>query len=160
MRGIKTSWNLANNSGSHRSSHRARHIPTPTSQGSSGTKLDSTAWVDHVPGWLDGADALFEDLLRSTPWQATTQELYGKVMVTPRLVARWATPDDIRALPPVIERMRQLLVARYRRPFDLVAANLYRDGRDLVAWHGDHIPARIVDPVVATVSLGTPAALR
>jgi alkylated DNA repair dioxygenase AlkB len=119
-------------------------------------QLDETAWVDHVPGWLDGADTLFEDLMRSTPWEATTQELYGKIMVTPRLVARWTSAEDIQALPPVIERMRELLVARYKRPFDSVGANLYRDGRDSVAWHGDHIPVRIVDPVVATVSLGHP----
>jgi alkylated DNA repair dioxygenase AlkB len=52
--------------------------------------------------------------------------------------------------------MRKLLVTRYERPFDSVGANLYCDGRDSVAWHGDHIPTRIVDPVVATVSLGHP----
>jgi alkylated DNA repair dioxygenase AlkB len=119
-------------------------------------QLDETAWVDHVTGWLQGADTLFEDLMHSTPWEATTQELYGKVMVTPRLVARWTSPEQIRALPPAIERIRELLVTRYRRPFDSVGANLYRDGRDSVAWHGDHIPMRIVDPVVATVSLGAP----
>jgi hypothetical protein len=111
--------------------------PDPDFSGLVRHQLDPTAWVDHVPGWLEGADALFEDLLHSTPWEATTQE-------------------DISALPPVIERMRQLLVARYGRPFDSVGANLYRDGRDSVAWHGDHIPVRIVDPVVATVSLGHP----
>ena len=94
--------------------------------------------------------------MHSTPWEATTQELYGKLMVTPRLVARWSSPEDIETLPPVIERMRQLLVTRYRRPFDSVGANLYRDGRDSVAWHGDHIPLRIINPVVATVSLGSP----
>jgi alkylated DNA repair dioxygenase AlkB len=119
-------------------------------------QLDPTAWVDHVPGWLHGADALFQELFDSTPWESTTQELYGKVMVTPRLVARWTSPDDIQALPPVIEHIRELLVKRYLRPFDSVSANLYRDGRDSVAWHGDHIPIRIVDPVVATVSLGHP----
>ena len=119
-------------------------------------QLDPAAWVDHVPGWLQGADALFEDLMQSTPWESTTQELYGKIMVTPRLVARLLSPEQTTVLPPVIERMRELLVMRYRRPFDSVSANLYRDGRDSVAWHGDHIPMRIVDPAVATVSLGYP----
>ncbi len=119
-------------------------------------QLDETAWVDHVAGWLQGADPLFEELMRSTQWESTTQELYGKVVITPRLVARWSLPADSQALPPVIEQMRELLVERYKRPFDSVGANLYRDGRDSVAWHGDHIPIRIVDPVVATVSLGNP----
>jgi alkylated DNA repair dioxygenase AlkB len=130
--------------------------PDPDFSGLVRHQLDDTAWVDHVAGWLEGADSLFESLLQSTPWESTTQELYGKIMVTPRLVARWTSPEEIEALPPVIERMRQLLVMRYQRPFDSVGANLYRDGRDSVAWHGDHIPIRIVDPVVATVSLGHP----
>lgn len=130
--------------------------PDPDFSGLVHRQLDETAWVDHVPGWLQGADPLFEELMRSTPWESTTQELYGKVVVTPRLVARWSLPADIQSLPAVIEQMRELLVGRYKRPFDSVGANLYRDGRDSVAWHGDHIPVRIVDPVVATVSLGNP----
>lgn len=130
--------------------------PDPDFTGLVRQQLDATAWVDHIPGWLQGADALFEDLLHATPWQSTTQELYGKIMVTPRLVARWTSPEEIQALPPVIEQIRELLVTRYKRPFDSIGANLYRDGRDSVAWHGDHIPIRIVDPVVATVSLGYP----
>jgi alkylated DNA repair dioxygenase AlkB len=130
--------------------------PDPDFLGLIRHQLDPTAWVDHVAGWLEGADTIFEELMRSAPWEATTQELYGKVLVTPRLVARWPAPADLATLPPVIERMRELLVVRYERLFDSVSANLYRDGRDSVAWHGDHIPMRIVNPVVATVSLGHP----
>ena len=130
--------------------------PDPDFSGLTRQQLDDTAWVDHVRGWLHGADTLFEQLMSSAQWEATTQELYGKLVVTPRLVARWPTPADRATLPPVIERMRELLAQRYARPFDSVSANLYRDGRDSVAWHGDHIPLRIIDPVVATVSLGHP----
>jgi alkylated DNA repair dioxygenase AlkB len=32
--------------------------------------------------------------------------------------------------------------------------NLYRDGRDSVAWHGDRIAREITEPIVALVSLG------
>ncbi|MCA1711908.1 MAG: alpha-ketoglutarate-dependent dioxygenase AlkB, partial [Actinobacteria bacterium] len=32
--------------------------------------------------------------------------------------------------------------------------NLYRDGRDSVAWHGDRIRTHITEPVVPLVSLG------
>jgi alkylated DNA repair dioxygenase AlkB len=128
--------------------------PDPDFSGLTRHELDATAWVDHVAGWLQGPDSLFEVLLHSAPWESTTQELYGKVVVTPRLVARWPAPSDLSRLPSVIARMRDLLVARYERPFDSVSANLYRDGRDSVAWHGDHIPRSIVDPVVATISLG------
>ena len=116
--------------------------------------LDRTAWLDHAPGWLHGADTLFQELLGDAPWEESTQELYGRVVVTPRLVARWRFPDDASRLPPILEELRRLLQARYARAFDSVGANLYRDGRDSVAWHGDRIPRSIVNPIVATVSLG------
>jgi alkylated DNA repair dioxygenase AlkB len=128
--------------------------PDPEFSGLVRHQLDSSAWVDHVVGWLRGPDALFDELLASTPWESTEQELYGKVVVTPRLVARWPAPADFSRLPPVLGQMRDLLINRYQRQFDSVGANLYRDGRDSVAWHGDRIPGHIVDPIVATVSLG------
>jgi alkylated DNA repair dioxygenase AlkB len=34
--------------------------------------------------------------------------------------------------------------------------NLYRDGRDSVAWHGDRIAREIAEPLVAIVSVGEP----
>ena len=38
--------------------------------------------------------------------------------------------------------------------FDSVGINLYRDGRDGVAWHGDNNRKTLHDPLAATVSLG------
>ena len=56
--------------------------------------------------------------------------------------------------------MRQLLrlalSRRYGTTFDSIGFNYYRDGRDGVAWHGDHIRRDIAEPVVALVSLGEP----
>jgi alkylated DNA repair dioxygenase AlkB len=119
-------------------------------------QLDATAWVDHVPGWLEHADEMFAWLLEAAPWQETEQELYGRTIATPRLVARWPyLPGEV-DLPPVLEDIRAALVEQYRRPFDSVSANLYRDGRDSVAWHGDRIARTVVDPLVAIVSLGHP----
>ena len=118
-------------------------------------RLDATAWVDHCPGWLDGADDVFAWLLEEAPWKAIDVEMYGRILPQPRLVARW--PYDLAAgvaLPSVLEDIRAALTQRYRRAFDSVAANLYRNGRDSVAWHGDRIPKEIRDPLVATISLG------
>jgi alkylated DNA repair dioxygenase AlkB len=119
-------------------------------------QLDATAWVDHVPGWLEHADEMFAWLLEAAPWQETEQELYGRTIATPRLVARWPyLPGEV-DLPPVLEDIRAALVEQYRRPFDSVSANLYRDGRDSVAWHGDRIAREIAEPLVAIVSIGEP----
>jgi alkylated DNA repair dioxygenase AlkB len=40
--------------------------------------------------------------------------------------------------------------------FDSVGFNLYRDGNDSVAWHGDRIKKEIEEPIVVLVSLGEP----
>ncbi|MFN2626202.1 MAG: alpha-ketoglutarate-dependent dioxygenase AlkB, partial [Mycobacteriales bacterium] len=44
---------------------------------------------------------------------------------------------------------------RYGVPFDSVWVNLYRDGTDSVAWHGDRNAKTQSNPLVATVSLGS-----
>ena len=119
-------------------------------------QLDQSAWVDHLPGWLRGADEVFADLLASAPWEETEQELYGQVVATPRLIARWSSRPGEVPLPPVLEEIRSTLSAHYGREFDSVSANLYRDGRDSVAWHGDRIARTVADPLVAIVSLGHP----
>ncbi|MBV9100450.1 MAG: alpha-ketoglutarate-dependent dioxygenase AlkB [Candidatus Dormibacteraeota bacterium] len=116
--------------------------------------LDATAWVDHAPGWMRGADTLFATLLETAPWEASQQELYGRVVDTPRLIARWPYQRGSVERPPLFEQVRTLLEQRYRRPFNSVSANLYRDGRDSVAWHGDRIPRTVHNPLVATISLG------
>ncbi|HEV3123040.1 MAG TPA: alpha-ketoglutarate-dependent dioxygenase AlkB [Candidatus Dormibacteraeota bacterium] len=117
--------------------------------------LDGDAWVDHVSGWLRGSERLFVALLEHADWQAVDVLMYGRVVSQPRLVARWAIDGDGPAPPPMLEEIRSALCVGYRRPFNSIAANLYRDGRDSVAWHGDRIPESVVDPVVATVSLGS-----
>lgn len=119
-------------------------------------RLDDTAWVDHVPGWLRHADEMFAWLLESAPWEETEQELYGRVVATPRLVARWPYRPGEVELPGALEDIRAALVAHYDRPFDSVSANLYRDGQDSVAWHGDRVARTIAEPLVAIVSLGHP----
>ena len=119
-------------------------------------RLDATAWVDHAPGWLHGASTLFADLLEHAPWATEQQEVYGKVMDAPRLIARWAYDPGVVELPPPLEAMRAALEDRYERHFDQVNANLYRDGRDSVAWHGDRIAKTVRNPLVCTVSLGHP----
>jgi alkylated DNA repair dioxygenase AlkB len=119
-------------------------------------RLDETAWVDHASGWLSGSDQLFAWLLERAPWERTQQELYGRVVDTPRLVAHWPYEPGRVELPEPLEAIRAALQHRYERCFDSVSANLYRDGRDSVAWHGDRIARQVVDPLVATVSLGHP----
>ncbi|MEU1465715.1 alpha-ketoglutarate-dependent dioxygenase AlkB [Streptomyces sp. NPDC005727] len=123
------------------------------------TELGSGAWIDVLPGWLSGADALFEELAAEVPWRAERRKMYDNVVAVPRLLAFYAANDP---LPhPVLTEARDALSARYAEelgePFTTAGLCFYRDGRDSVAWHGDRIGrgAR-QDTMVAILSVGAP----
>ncbi len=118
--------------------------------------LGRGSWVDHIPGWVSGADALFERVLGGREWEQRSRKMYDQKVREPRLTAPWSLASGEPLEPPVLEEIRVVLSERYEREFDSVGFNLYRDGRDSVAWHGDRIPEEIVDPIVALVSLGEP----
>jgi alkylated DNA repair dioxygenase AlkB len=151
-------------------------------------QLDDRSWVDYAPGWLDGADELFDELLRIGSWQQREVWMYKRKVREPRLTAGWHTgrervrswsrqdvaaalrevdaepPGDLvpgadtgtglSALPPPLREIATVLSARYGVDFDSVWVNLYRDGSDSVAWHGDRNAKILTNPMVVTVSLG------
>ncbi|MFF2133650.1 alpha-ketoglutarate-dependent dioxygenase AlkB [Streptomyces olivochromogenes] len=123
------------------------------------TVLGDGAWIDLLPGWLSGADALFARLVDEVPWRAERRQMYEHVVDVPRLLAYYRAGD---ALPhPILGEARQALSAHYARelgePFTTAGLCYYRDGRDSVAWHGDRIGrgAR-EDTMVAILSVGAP----
>ncbi|MGW2397211.1 alpha-ketoglutarate-dependent dioxygenase AlkB [Kitasatospora sp. NPDC001664] len=126
------------------------------------TELAHGAWVDVLPGWLSGADVVFERLLDGVPWRAERREMYERVVAVPRLLASYGAGAE---LPdPVLAQMRDALNAHYREELgeEFVSAGLclYRDGEDSVAWHGDRFGrGRTDDTMVAIVSAGEPRAL-
>jgi hypothetical protein len=111
---------------------------------------DGDAWIDHVPGWVTGADELFAELADRVEWQSPVVRMYDRLVDTPRLHGR--VGRGIR--PPIVEQMRELLSARYAIEFMSIGANLYRDGRDSVAWHGDRVARELPEACIAIVSLG------
>ncbi|MDQ6697934.1 MAG: alpha-ketoglutarate-dependent dioxygenase AlkB [Actinomycetota bacterium] len=113
-------------------------------------ELDSGAWVDHCAGWLSGANDLIEELLTNAGWQGHDRVMYGERVLEPRLRASY----DALAPVDVVQDAARLLSARYGVAFDSVGLNLYRNGRDSVAWHGDRIPRDLAEPLVATLTLG------
>src|SRR4051794_31146012 len=103
------------------------------------TVLTRGAWVDHLPGWLAGADDLFAELVDTVPWRAERRQMYERVVDVPRLLAFYGETDT---LPhPLLTEGRELLSAHYGEelgePFRTSGLCYYRDGRDSVAWHGD-----------------------
>lgn len=124
--------------------------------------LSHGAWLDVRPGWLDGADRLFEQLQDVVPWRADKREMYDRIVDVPRLTCFY---DEKMPLPhPILDQARQALDRHYGdelgEPFRTAGLCLYRDGRDSVAWHGDTIGrSKTEDTMVAIISLGYPRAL-
>ena len=61
-----------------------------------------------------------------------------------------ATPPPL----PLLREMAEVLSDRYDVSFTSVGCNLYRDGADSVAWHGDRVARELPEATVALVSLG------
>ena len=118
--------------------------------------LDQDSWVEHLPGWVRGSDVLFEDVLETRGWAQRSRHMYDQRVREPRLTAPWSAASGERLEPPILEEIRVTLSEHYEREFDSVGFNLYRNGRDSVAWHGDRIPREIEAPIVCLVSLGEP----
>jgi len=122
--------------------------------------LDDRSWVDHAPGWVRGSDRVFELVLESRDWGQRSRRMYDQRVREPRLTAPWNAGSGEPLEPPVLEEIRRVLSERYGRRFDSVGFNLYRDGRDSVAWHGDTIGrGSTEDTMVAIVSVGNPRPL-
>ena len=122
----------------------------PAFRGAERRDLGSGAWLELAPRWVDGADPLFEDVLSAAPWGEHERHMYDRMVVEPRLTTRqWDDP------PACVLEMSEVLSERYGRALTAISANLYRDGRDSVAWHGDRVGKLRDDTVVALVSLGS-----
>ncbi|MFD9960337.1 alpha-ketoglutarate-dependent dioxygenase AlkB family protein [Amycolatopsis sp. NPDC058986] len=126
------------------------------------TTLGRGAWIDVLPGWLTGAEQLFDRLAEDVPWQAERRRMYDRVVAVPRLLCFYGEQAP---LPhPILAEARDALSAHYAdelgEPFRTAGLCYYRDGRDSVAWHGDDLGrGRTEDTMVAIVSVGAPRQL-
>jgi alkylated DNA repair dioxygenase AlkB len=121
-------------------------------------RLTAGAWVDVLPGWMHGSDAVFETLLE-IDWRADSRQMYDNVVAVPRLL-RWYGGDEPLPHPTLVEA-KAALNAHYAEELgeEFITAGmcLYRDGKDSVAWHGDTLGrSSRHDTMVAILSLGAP----
>lgn len=127
-------------------------------------ELDECCFLDVHRGWLGDPDALLDELLPGTDWEQEQIRLFGRLVAQPRLTAWFGVAMDATTRyrttkPPVpwpvgLEKVRSSLADHVGVEFNSALANLYRDGRDSVAWHADDEPGLGQTPVIASVSLG------
>lgn len=114
--------------------------------------LDAHSWVELVPGWLSGADQLFDALQATARWEQRDRWMYTRRVVEPRLTA--AYPDVSAAPHPLLRTAAAALSDHYGVAYDGLWINLYRDHRDSTGWHGDAASCRRRECVVPVLTLG------
>jgi alkylated DNA repair dioxygenase AlkB len=123
--------------------------------------LDDRSWVDVARRWLGGSDAVFDELVEALPLrQRTDVEMFDRLVDEPRLSAWWHVDGGLPEPMTILAEMRSLLSNRYGERFESIGFNLYRDGNDSVAWHGDRHRHVVTDPIVAILSVGCARPLR
>jgi alkylated DNA repair dioxygenase AlkB len=80
--------------------------------------------------------------------------MYDRDVDVPRLVASYRLSDP--ALPDALAEAAPRVIAAVETPFNSVGLNFYRDGRDSVAPHNDHLYEIVARYPIALLSLGTP----
>ncbi len=119
------------------------------------TWLDEYSWVDHQPNWLTGSDTVFAELAQALPWRQREVTMWDRLLPEPRLTCWWDGVDGSPVPLALLSDISASLAQQYQRPFDSIGFNLYRDGRDSVAWHGDRERFTHEQPVVVILSVGS-----
>jgi alkylated DNA repair dioxygenase AlkB len=102
----------------------------------------------------DEAGAWFAELRSSVPWRAERRMMYEREVDVPRLVGHFRLDATSVDLPRAITQAAARVIEQLAVPFNSVGLNLYRDGRDSVAPHNDHLSEIRKGFPIALVSLG------
>jgi alkylated DNA repair dioxygenase AlkB len=109
--------------------------------------------IAYSPRFVDPrvAEAWFAELRGGVPWKAERRRMYDRDVDVPRLTAHFHLGVET---PGAVAQAARHVVARTGAPFNSVGLNLYRDGRDSVAPHNDHLDAIVEGSPIALLSLG------
>ena len=115
--------------------------------------------IAYTPGLVDlpTADAWFAELRDGLAWKAERRRMYEREVDVPRLTAHFRLDDGRRTRRrrrSSATRRSRLLSATSLR-FNSVGLNFYRDGRDSVAPHNDHLYELVEGFPIALLSLGS-----
>ena len=109
-------------------------------------------WPDFVPA--ETAGAWLAELRESVRWKTERRRMYDRDVEVPRLQAQYALVAEEGGRPGALRLAAARVVAATGVAFNSVGLNLYRDGRDSVAPHNDHLDEIVEGFPVALLSLG------
>jgi len=103
------------------------------------------------------SDRFYKILLEETPWKQEPITIHRQTHMMPRLIAWYGSRRSGKPptpFTPTIEVIKEKVEAASKVEFTSVLLNLYRNGKDSVAWHRDHDREFGKDPVIGSVSFG------
>ena len=107
---------------------------------------------DFVPA--DVARAWFDEIRASVPWEAQRRWMYDREVDVPRLVGHYRLAPEDTDVPEAIRAAARRVIGATGVAFSSVGLNFYRDGRDSVAAHNDHLDEIGVGYPIVLLSLG------
>ena len=112
--------------------------------------------IAYTPRFVDAstARAWFAELRAAVPWRADRRMMYDREVDVPRLLGHYRLDPAPEDAPGAIVQAARRVVETTGVPFTSVGLNLYRDGRDSVAPHNDHLNEIREGFPIALLSLG------
>ena len=116
---------------------------------------DERGRVAYTAGFVDAttAQAWFAELRSGVSWRSERRMMYDREVDVPRLIGHFRLDPPPSTPAAIVDAARRVL-DRLDVPFNSVGLNLYRDGRDSVAPHNDHLNELRRGFPIALVSLG------
>ena len=118
---------------------------------------DERGRIIYTPGFVDVATAAawFDELRSGVDWRSERRMMYEREVDVPRLMGHFRLDPPAEATPPAILAAAERVTDGTGVPFNSVGLNLYRDGRDSVAPHNDHLNEIRKGFPIALLSLGS-----
>lgn len=137
----------------------------PTHKGELGLPNSS---IRYIPDFFtpEEASQLYTQLKEECAWRSDRIQVFGKWYDQPRLTALYGeegrsyTYSGIAMHPlpftPLIQSIKAKAEACSKAHFSSCLLNYYRNGGDSNGWHADDEPELGINPVIASISLGSP----
>jgi alkylated DNA repair dioxygenase AlkB len=117
---------------------------------------DERGRIAYTPAFIDAstAEAWFGELRRDVEWRSERRMMYEREVDVPRLIAHFRLDPPTGSTPAAILESARRVSEALGVPFNSVGLNRYRDGRDSVAPHNDHLYDIRKGFPIALLSLG------
>jgi alkylated DNA repair dioxygenase AlkB len=100
------------------------------------------------------AGAWFDEVRDGVKWEAQRRLMYDREVDVPRLVGHFRLVPETARVPDAIRAAARQVIAATGVAFTSVGLNFYRDGRDSVAPHNDHLDEIAAGCPIVLLSLG------